>query len=159
MTKSADARTKAMSLYQSGLTDAQVAELVGVAQGTVFRWRKAAGIPRNPSVSKAAHGTRTKYNAGCRCSDCRDANSAYQRGSSGYTNWGCRCDVCSSAHADEMRQSYRSRVARGLPPDDPRHGTASGYINWGCRCDACRISKAETDRTRRARRKTSGSAP
>lgn len=27
---------------------------------------------------------------------------------------------------------------KGLPPDDPRHGTTNGYGNHGCRCDACR---------------------
>lgn len=29
-------------------------------------------------------------------------------------------------------------VARGLPPDDERHGTGTGYTYWKCRCDDCK---------------------
>lgn len=32
----------------------------------------------------------------------------------------------------------RKRIAKGLSPDDARHGTHNGYTNWGCRCTACR---------------------
>lgn len=40
--------------------------------------RMKLGRPRRPPE----HGTRARYNAGCRCFECRDANTAYGRGRS-----------------------------------------------------------------------------
>ena len=62
----------------------------------------------------AKHGTRSRYNAGCSCDDCREAQRLY------------------------ITQLKRRLHARLL--DDPtqvRHGSRSTYINWGCRCDDC----------------------
>lgn len=49
-------------------------------------------------------------------------------------------------------QRRRERFARGLPSEDPRHGTIGGYTNWGCRCPAC--SDAHLRPRRDARRAT-----
>lgn len=83
----------------------------------------------------SAHGTRTRYVAGCRCDECREANRIYV--------------------ADRRRRrggaaaEYASRKARGLAADDPRHGTRLGYNGWGCRCQPCRAANAEYQRARR----------
>lgn len=157
MTKSADTRTAAILLYQSGLTNDEVGKLVGVTGRTVKRWRAEAGIPANPKISKAKHGTRTKYNYGCRCSECQAVNrrehangsairaarvaegfTDFTHGVGGYSNWSCRCDVCCTAHHEKMRAQQASRLARGLAADDHRHGTQTAYTAWGCRCALCR---------------------
>lgn len=72
------------------------------------------------------HGTRSTYNAGCRCDDCTEATRVY---------------------ANAMR------VGRALDPDDPRHGTANGYGNWNCRCLECCQAYAPINAANRARRK------
>jgi hypothetical protein len=61
----------------------------------------------------ARHGTRTCYDKGCRCEDCREAKNAYNR------EW------------------YRKKSKElGRKPRVARHGT---YSKWrlGCRCDSC----------------------
>jgi hypothetical protein len=50
----------------------------------------------------------------------------------------------------QNREYMRRQKQRGLPPDDPRHGTVTGYNNWNCRCDPCRQAAAENQRRRRA---------
>lgn len=73
----------------------------------------------------ATHGTKSSYNAGCRCDDCRIANRAsivawqqairakpvpgHVHGSlNGYTNYGCRCEPCADA-VREYHAAYRAR--------------------------------------------------
>lgn len=55
--------------------DVNLAWEFGVGQQIVREARKRAGIPsyRTPC------GTRTRYNSGCRCRDCKDANTIAQR--------------------------------------------------------------------------------
>lgn len=62
------------------------------------------------------HGTRGKYTAGCRCIECADANATYM------ADWRAR------------------NRARGLAPDDPRHGRNTTYLNHGCRCTKCAVA-------------------
>ena len=38
---------KAMKLYERGLTDLNIAGLLGVSKGDVFRWRKEHGLTSN----------------------------------------------------------------------------------------------------------------
>lgn len=78
-------------------------------------------MPRGESVvidgRRGVHGTGSRYRkGGCRCDQCREANSRIHRaararrmlrlehdaksivhGINGYTNHGCRCDVCRAA--------------------------------------------------------------
>lgn len=44
-----------------------------------LRLREQARPPRSPDNCPAPHGTKTKYGAGCRCTDCRAASAAYVR--------------------------------------------------------------------------------
>jgi hypothetical protein len=68
--------------------------------------------PMTPNDER--HGTPTGYQAGCRDRCCRTA-------------------------ASRQRTMLRRKArARGLAPDDPRHGTNNAYTNLACRCAPCR---------------------
>lgn len=43
---------EAMRLYKRGLSDLNIADLLGVSKGDVYRWRKAAGLPSNMKTKK-----------------------------------------------------------------------------------------------------------
>jgi len=81
----------------------------------------------------AGHGTRARYQAGCRCDACTAANAAY---------W------------QRRTAERRQLLAEGC---DVEHGKRSTYINWGCRCatcvqvnsEACAEYKQRTGYTRR----------
>jgi transposase-like protein len=91
---------------------AVAAETIGVGQTTVSYWARSAGcpIPRRQSE----HGTRSRYNAGCRCEACTTVNR-----------------VVTYARIDETKR----RAAAGLV--EVPHGTTNGYRNYGCRCEEC----------------------
>jgi hypothetical protein len=90
-----------------------------------------------PGDGDERHGTRNGYgNLGCRCTDCRDANTEWQAsnralmrdrvppyGSHGkattYTNWSCRCPDCTRAHADYERRRQASRRHTAGQGDQP----------------------------------------
>lgn len=65
-------------LTAQGLSDREVGEALGVSARTVFRRRKAWGIPPIPPAEQV-HGTRGAYARGCRCDDCRAAWRVHQR--------------------------------------------------------------------------------
>lgn len=77
------------------------------------------------TMPRAQHGTRSKYNTGCRCDECRRALREHMRslqgkpapshGLSGYDNYGCRCDVCREAKRAKNARRYRAG-----------HGSSSG---------------------------------
>lgn len=109
------------------------------------------------------HGTRSRYNQGCRCDGCRQANNDYTRrwsrarhgwkaqkygktpthGTIYCYNNGCRRPECRAAHAVRHRE-WQSRQTPP-PPGDPRHGL-NGYGNYGCRCPICYAAKSEENR-------------
>lgn len=66
-----------------------------------------------------------------------------------YTNKGCRCDECRKANTERMRAVRKDRYERtrlfGLP-DSVEHGR-SAYVNWGCRCDKCTASNSGSKTT------------
>lgn len=94
------------------------------------------------------HGTRKRYQKGCRCDACRAAEVEYTRRyrqardttavdfphgtHTGYA-CGCRCERCVSfkrGYAESVTREYDYNAA-SYP-----HGTHRGYVN-GCHCDAC----------------------
>jgi len=115
----------------------QLARRIGVTRQTIIRWghenptmRFALDAGRYVYRSRTfPHGTRTGYNQGCRCDDCKRACSNYARESvadrkqhawdaphgtrGGYCNWGCRCDPCKAAHSEYMKAYQASRKAAG----------------------------------------------
>lgn len=126
-----------------------------------------AGDPR--------HGTTGGYtNWGCRCAECREANTTKHREwrhRTGYSEpraavserrraaaWardnhgtetryrlGCRCDEC-------RRGQNAARAARRKRPNVAVHGLNSSYSN-GCRCAACRDAHRVYTNDLRARKK------
>lgn len=89
-----------------GLTGEQRRELV-----------RATSKPAKPrrEVRADQHGTRTGYNYGCRCVECREAHNAHNR-------------------------ALRARRRAEGVPAGIEHGTANAYTNYGCRCDECRAA-------------------
>lgn len=101
------------------------------------------------------HGRLWTYgHHGCRCDECRAANTEavakvraklfeadralVPHGVGGYQNWGCRCEVCSAAHSAEMAEDKQARWGK----EPPTHGS-SGYQHWGCRCEVCHAGAIE----------------
>jgi hypothetical protein len=77
------------------------------------------------------HGTRSRYNAGCRCVGCTAANRAYNE--------------------------QRRRAAGVIPlavrfPLSP-HGTTNRYVKYRCRCNECKAANTEAVRRQRAKKK------
>lgn len=64
-------------------------------------------------------------------------------------NAGCRCDECKRANTARANKSREVREAKQLDPDDPRHGTYNFYVNWGCRCEPC--TKTNTTNYKRSK--------
>lgn len=114
------------------------------------------------------HGTKNDYNRGCRCAECRQANTEYckqQRYKNGvtpkdeydreraarvphgtqhkYKKHGCRCDEC-RAWSRQNRAAIRAK-RRGQAPAHV-HGTVNGYQNYGCRCEPCTAVNSESTR-------------
>lgn len=56
-----------------------------------------------------------------------------------------------AANTAYCRTKRARRAARGLPPDDPRHGKPSTYTNWHCRCDRCTAANSAASQARRDR--------
>lgn len=61
-------------------------------------------------------------------------------------NAGCRCDECKQANTERNYKSRKAREAKQLDPQDSRHGTDNLYTNFGCRCEPC--TKAHTEDSR-----------
>jgi hypothetical protein len=70
------------------------------------------------------HGTRRRYNHGCRCEPCREASAAYAR---------------------QLRERHK-----GVPFDQIPHGTRTGRVNYCCGCDACRAAENAYNQQRKA---------
>jgi hypothetical protein len=98
--------------------DKVIARRLGVSDRTVLRYRRRLGIP-------AWRETR---------------NPTWMHGASAYAAGLCRCDECTEANRVRHELGRADRKAKGLPDDDPRHGTVNGYSNWSCRCDECRAA-------------------
>lgn len=128
-----------------------------------FYWsRRLKGVPRQRQYK---HGTRYAYTRGCRCAECRTANTHYHRDlrdaragalapddprhghNSTYNNHRCRCEPCKAAHAEVMAD--RAHLIR-----EDRHGTYTNYA-YGCRCESCKAARRNYAEDRRARQAVS----
>lgn len=68
---------RARELIDAGASDAEVADALGVSSRTVRRWRAGAGVASRWTPTPPAHGTRSRYNRGCRCDRCTAENARY----------------------------------------------------------------------------------
>jgi hypothetical protein len=142
-------------LVRQGKSDPELAAAFGVTARTVLRWRNSLGLASAWTPPRAPHGSPSSYNAGCRCSACREANrvraaqyrkdnagrEVTEHGLSGYSNWGCRCDVCKAAGRIQ-NNGIRERARAG------RVDHVRGGSNSNCPCQNCR-SVASVRRKRR----------
>ena len=113
---------------RAGRTTIEVeAEKLGILpHSLVENWRsKGMRLPRKETP---LHGSRYRYNQGCRCAECRESVKIYQRTlvgreppnhgtASAYCNYGCRCDPCrmaGSAHNRRYRERRKQRESRLL---------------------------------------------
>jgi hypothetical protein len=78
-------------------------------------------------IKSVGHGNTTSYRKGCRCDECKAANTA------SYMKW------------------KRSRSPKHIPHHV--HGTLGGYTNYYCRCDRCKTAKSAEDRSYQKRKK------
>lgn len=57
---------------------------------------------------------------------------------------GCRCDHCRQANALAMAMFKEARLKKfQANPDMVEHGTLSAYKNYNCRCEPCRLAHVE----------------
>jgi hypothetical protein len=75
----------------------------------------------------AEHGSRSKYNDGCRCDECREANRWYKAAKQ-------------AANLSETASRRAAYDQAGYSENDPalHHGTLSTYEWYGCRCSDCK---------------------
>jgi len=91
------------------------------------------------------HGNRTMYNKGCRCLECKQANSDYRKAYRGKEKRlpaehgerrmfvkGCRCKECSNANSE-----YSKALRSSMKQLTDICGTDSQY-NKGCKCQECK---------------------
>lgn len=130
------------------------------------RQNTAPAVKRAP-VARGGHGTFSEYTKGCRCDECRAANTGNRgrqrakakadpaladRAGHGkantYRNYGCRCDLCRAAIREERRASGNKSKA-----DRAGHGSANTYRNHNCRCDLCKAAYGRYRNEYNARRR------
>ena len=64
------------ALVDEGLSDTEIADVLGVSARTVLRWRSRAGLASRWTPTPPSHGTERRYRRGCPCAPCRAANAA-----------------------------------------------------------------------------------
>jgi hypothetical protein len=84
--------------------------------------------------ARAPHGRIVVYRRGCRCQQCRNANTQAQR--------------TANAH----------RKANPAAADRAGHGKSTTYNNYGCRCPACKDAQVVKNAANRHARKERQSA-
>lgn len=88
---------------------------------------------RRPRRVPAKHGTTSRYQSGCRCSECTEATKRYMQ------------------YRRDLRRSERVLVDGVMVHPDATHGTESGYQNHICRCRPCVDAHNRKKRDERAR--------
>ncbi len=113
------------------------------------------------------------YREGCRCDECREANTVLMRqyrqskglpgkprrksahGNRSKYVAGCRCEKCSKANREYQREwmrNHRDQFGDGLSLRQPSHGKVSTYYRHHCRCEACCAAVKEKNRKYRKKR-------
>ncbi|MFD4572061.1 hypothetical protein ACFWNK_01980 [Streptomyces sp. NPDC058417] len=108
MTQSSAERRAARQAALYGRTAAERVELLAMLGLLPQQKPKRGRPPGSPD-----HGTPARYGQGCRCPECRAANTR----------------LCA--------ERARRRAADPAAADRAGHGKASTYQNYACRCPAC----------------------
>lgn len=69
----------------------------------------------------------------------------------GYRKYGCRCVDCRAANTADAKLARERRRTAETP--EQAHGTPGGYSNHACRCQPCKDAHAAAVRAFRARRR------
>jgi hypothetical protein len=83
----------------------------------------------------AEHGTRNRYQKGCRCETCKRANADYKAG----------LQAANKARTQAATEAYHASGGEGGIPS-LEHGKASTYLWLGCRCQQCKEAYREPNR-------------
>ena len=141
ITKEIDIRFRKLS--NDGLSNREIAAALSVSEDTVLRYRRRLGLPSTWARPEPEHGTDARYQRGCHCVLCRQANttramqgritryatvqkpSEMTHGLSARINWGCTCEICTSAmrrrnkeHQVEQREWAHRENGRSLESAD-----------------------------------------
>jgi hypothetical protein len=112
MTKLRPTQAEIIAMVADGDTNQQIADRCGITVRTMCRDRakhpefNAAIIAARRAFTQAhplAHGIRSRYNKGCRCDECREAN-----------------------RVGNYELTLQRRQRAGMPPPDPRYGPRRG---------------------------------
>lgn len=102
--------------------------------------------------ASVTHGNAYRYKQGCRCDECRLANTVRHRkhrarrrqrdvpagvehGAAAASNWGCKCAVCRDAVAERNRQLEERLLSGGI-----RHRSREIALRR-CPCDDCAAAR------------------
>ena len=85
------------------------------------------------------HGIKSSYSRGCRCDECRAANTKWQRESGNVRRYRGRCF--------DSRTVIDGRLVALVEPE--RHGNRNTYNSYGCRCQPCSAAAASYRKARR----------
>jgi hypothetical protein len=66
-------QTALAAMVDAGMSDAAIADSMGVSDRTILRWRQRDGLASQWG-REAAYGGLTRYRKGCRCDRCAQAN-------------------------------------------------------------------------------------
>lgn len=101
-------------------TLAEEAKKFGLLPASLREKLRRAGMKFPTERRSELHGSRYRYQRGCRCDECREAmrvahrelkkREAPNHGTvSGYVNYACRCDPCRMAGAEDNRRRKERR--------------------------------------------------
>ena len=100
------------------------------------------------------HGTRKRYQKGCRCNQCRAAATRdkkkyraskdfsdpnYFHGTVTGYDCGCRCEACKESRKQYLKALRKRAMKKGK---GLKHGTHYAYVTLGCKCEACKKSES-----------------
>lgn len=119
----------------------RLGQRLGMSHNDVAAVMRAAGYVPARAVQKLPQAVAGRLPAG-----------DHRHGSMPGYSAGCRCEPCRDANRRQLADQKFKRLERGLPPGDPRHGTATAYMNWNCRCELCRAAGSQENRRKRAAR-------
>ena len=97
--------------------------------------------------SIAEHGSRRRYQQGCKCTLCRAANAAYKADRKATHQ--ARQKAFAETISRHTGTVLDEEDIRRVPVPTVEHGTAKAYEYYGCRCDPCATNMKEVRAARK----------